>query len=383
MPETEVPEPSSPEDLDDYHYHDLQKLAADLGYGRIAGVKGDELKSFITGEFFDGTDPDQAGNQSEPASDEDECSSATPTASSTESQPTTSENSSTNGEATTDGGSITVSHEGKEKLSPEGFEDESVSSIDAPDGVDLPDDVTPDDLEPGDDEETIEGDAANDPQDGDDSGSDSGLLSRIRGESDEKTPEDVVEDAPNEAERDRRENLLSQLEGSTAESSDDVDETGEQPDEQSDSADTTATSSPSPTQMGNGLVVDESLMATLFGLPFSQASEVTGWDGWELSEQEKRANAELIVAYCDEQNIDLSAGSMLAMSLMSTVGGRAAGYMQHRRSGTDSAEPAESVEEQSENGATAEQVAEAIGSEQPDEQSPDDGNFDFSDSSTW
>jgi hypothetical protein len=313
----------------------------------------------------------------------------------------------------TDGGqdptdSVDVGHQGTEKLSPAGHEDESVSSIDAPAGVNLPEGTTPDDLEPD------EGDTQDQSGDGDDSTQESqapepddsggenqadnssgGLLSRIRGSSDSdegepRSTEEIVEDADTEEERNRREDLLAQLEAS---------DQGEATDDEQ-----AATGEPDPKRMQNGLVVDENLVSTLFQLPFSQAAQVTGWDGWDVSDPEAEANAELIVAYCNEQDIDLSTGSMLAMSLMSTVGGRAAGYAKHRRNGGTSADAtavSDPVEEpepdtepaETEHRAPEEDRTQATETVSPDEPTSEQGQpeavaeggdgFDFHDPDTW
>jgi hypothetical protein len=316
------------------------------------------------------------------------------------------------GNRETDGGpttadSVDVSHEGTEKLSPAGHEDESVSSIDPPESVELPEDTTPDDLDPEQGATQVQsddgGDSTQDHQapEPDDFGgetetdsSSGGLLSRIRGtsgsdEDESRSSEEIVEDADTEAERDRRADLLAQLEGS--------DQRGTAGDEQATGE------GPDPKRMQNGLVVDESLVSTLFQLPFSQAAQVTGWEGWEVSDPEAEANAELIIAYCDEQNIDVSTGSMLAMSLMSTVGGRAAGYAKHRRNGgtdTGSTTPSAPIEEtdeteatETEHGEDEQDRAEPTETESPDEPTSAQGQaeavaeggdaFDFHDPETW
>jgi len=266
----------------------------------------------------------------------------------------------------TDGGDggegVEVGHEGKEKLSPDGFEDESVASIEPPDGLDLPEGTNPEDFEPEPDSTTVDHDPEPEPEPEPEQSS-GGLLSRIRGDSGKtETTEEVVEDAPTEAENERRQELADRLKGADG---------GPTPEPEDTDQPTTSTTS-------QGLVVDEDLVASLFGLPFAQAKNATGWDGWELSDEERDANARLIVAYCDEQNIDLSAGGMLAMSLMSTVGGRAAGYARHRKSqGDDDPEPEP-------DSPPVDAESEAAEQDEQDEQTPDDGDgFDFSQSSTW
>jgi len=304
-----------------------------------------------------------------------------------------------------DGGteSVEVSHEGTEKLSPSGFEDESTSAIDPPEGVTLPEDVSPDDFEPVDRRTATdpEPEPQRDVSDTPDSTSDDGLLSRIRGGNtgEVESPGDVVNDADDEEERDRRREVLEHLESASQEGPESRTEEPEADlDAEPDTADdSTAGGSPSTTTT-QGMVVDDDLVASLFGMPFAQAAEATGWEGWRLSAEEKRTNARLLVAYCDSQNIDLSEGTMLAMSLMSTVGGRAAGYAQYRRSQgdgetTDAAPerdptPDPEAQQGSTDGPTA---ATSAPDDTPKTAVTDGGetgesdgkSFDFADSSTW
>jgi hypothetical protein len=335
--------------------------------------------------------PEESTDDPEPTDGPDEPTEPEPTP-----EPEPSPEASASAEATTDGGEmVAVGHEGKEKLSPAGFEDQNVSSINAPDGVELPDDTTPEDFEPEPDSPAVDHDPEPEPEpepENNGQGGGSGLLSRIRGDSSpSESTSEVVDDAPTDAEADRREQVLGALEGA----SDDPTEIAEP---EGDGDRNTST-------MQNGLVMDEDLVASLFGLPFAQAKNATGWDGWELSEEEKEANARLIVAYCDEQNIDLSAGGMLAMSLMSTVGGRVAGYAKHRKTESDDAddgeasasvdrdpEPTPSEETATDGGDEAAPTrSEETATDGGDEAAPtrsetteaDAEAFDFSDSSTW
>jgi hypothetical protein len=341
-----------------------------------AGEGNDPEPSATTAEASDRTTPEA---DSEP--------SATSPA-----DPTPEPESTQEATASTDGGEmVAVGHEGKEKLSPAGFEEQDVSSIDAPDGVDLPDDVSPEDFEPGDDAPSRGREAEPEPEpepEPEESDGEGGLLSRIRGDSSaSESTSEVVEEAPTDAEADRREEVVSALEGATDGPT--VPEDAE-PGGDGESRNTST--------MSNGLVMDEDLVASLFGMPFAQAADATGWDGWELTDEEREANARLIVAYCDEQNIDLSAGGMLAMSLMSTVGGRVAGYAQHRKGQSDdeadAADPSASVdhdpdEEPTETAPVEEsEPTEEPRSEptrdEPTETTEADGEaFDFADSSTW
>jgi len=103
------------------------------------------------------------------------------------------------------------------------------------------------------------------------------------------------------------------------------------------------------------------------------------------------------VAFCDEQNIDLSAGGMLAMSLMSTVGGRVAGYARHRKTESDDAdggeasasvdrdpEPTRSEETATDGGDEAAPTRSEPTRDEPSETTEADAEaFNFSDSSTW
>lgn len=301
-------------------------------------------------------------------------------------EPTEAVEDPTDPEPATDGGDIVaVGHEGKEKLSPDGFEEQAVASIEAPDGVELPDDANPDDFEPdaapsaqknSDPKNSADPDPEPEPEQ-DNSGS-GGLLSRIRGDSEPETTGEVVEDAPDADEADRRAEVLGAIEGAS-----DGPTAEPEPEAEGDQPNTSTTS--------HGLVMDEDLVANLFGLPFNQAANATGWDGWELSKEEKEANARLIVAYCDEQDIDLSAGGMLAMSLMSTIGGRAAGYARHRKheQAEAEAEPdaASADPDPDEQAAEAEpverQTSRSTSTEQTTDAAADGDDFDFGDSETW
>jgi hypothetical protein len=228
--------------------------------------------------------------------------------------------------------------------------------MDPPEDSDLPDDVTPDDfeaVEEGDSpDKTGESDpqtAEPDPEDDGESEESSGVLDKLRnGDSDdeddnqktkaggnpEESPQEIVEEADDPEEQERRQRVLDSLNGATEDEEQNRDETPKSKPNQGDadpSVQSQCDPSPKPAQMQNGMVVDEKLLETLFGLPFDQAANVTGWDGWRLSAEEKEANARLLRAYADEQNIDLGPGVMLAMSLGSTVGGRAVGYTRYRK----------------------------------------------------
>ncbi len=407
MADNDSERPASKEDLAGYNYDDLQALAADLGYGRIVGETRDDLVQFIVDELGLRDDPAPEQSQQDSAveaeeqRDSDPQPPELPAGSAEDSEDATEDLQSLDEE--TDGGtdSVQVDHEGNEKLSPAGFEDESVSSIEPPDGVDLPEDANPDDFEPDADAseqrargsnaetETQEPADATPDSERDDSGGGGGVLSRLTGGSNgsTETTEDVVQDADDPAERDRRDQLRQRLEQATT--GGDPEPAGEEPtSDDSETRETTTTS--------QGIVMDQDLVADLFGMPFEQAAEATGWEGWRLSETERKANARLIAAYCDERGIDLSTGGMLAMSLMSTVGGRVAGYSRYRKRESDSEnsepvtsdqEPAEHEQrEQTEESAVhqrdraaATTAAEADGG-QP---GSDSNGVDLNDPSTW
>jgi hypothetical protein len=265
--------------------------------------------------------------------------------------------------------SIDVGHDGQEKLSPKGWDDEAVSSIDPPEGVDV-DGFGPDDFEPEPavtptpDSPPTKSDPDPDPEPSDASDS-SGLLGRIRGDSDtERSTDEIVEDADSPAERDRRQELLEQL--------DDAGGPTVPPEAQE------ADEGPTPAEAQPRLVVNQELVESLFRMPFSQAAQATGWDGWELSDAEAQANAELFVAWCRENDVDLSTGTMLAMSLVSTVGGRAAGYVRYRR--TSDTGPQPDPDDAPDSDAD---TADAQAPDRPDESTGDDVGFDFNDPETW
>lgn len=177
-------------------------------------------------------------------------------------------------------------------------------------------------------------------------------------ESDEPEPDthqtrQIVEDAPNDRERQRREDVLSTFEQSTTAS--DPEQPGQSP----------------------GLVVDEDLLAELIGMPFAQIGGASEWDGWELTKDEKKTNAKLLAAYCEENDIDLGTGTMLAVSLSSTVGGRVVRYNKWKKS--DSNPKAIESEEASEPEQPATPTAEADGGSG----GTSNGDFDSYNPETW
>ncbi|ELZ22408.1 hypothetical protein C475_17888 [Halosimplex carlsbadense 2-9-1] len=367
------PTPDSAAELESLDYGEKQSLAAEHGFGRIVGIEEQELEDYLTDTLdFEATaeqsetderaeEPDeQAGSEPEPDSERDTVSDST------------TEDAST---AETDG--LGVGHEGKEKLSPENAPDDDGTAVEPPEGLDL-EGIGPDDLEPQpaptEEQETEPEPQPSVPEEQNESNQSEsgGLLSKIKGDdSDEqRSTEEIVEDTDDPAERERREDVLSALKGSDPDAG-----AADQPEE------------PDPTQMQNGMVVDESLVSTLFGMPFDQAAQATGWDGWTLSESEKQANAQLLVAYCDEQNIDLSTGSLLAMSLVQTIGGRAAGYARYRKQESDDSNQRGEHRERPDRERQRDD-SESETDDEPDEsederESGGKDEFDFDDSDTW
>jgi|GEM_PF-5316168 len=367
------PTPDSVAELESLDYGEKQSLAAEHGFGRIVGVETDELENYLT----DALDLEATAEQSEPAErptkpDEQGGSEPEPDSDSNTVSDSTTEDTSTE---ETDG--LGVGHEGKEKLSPENAPDDDGTAVEPPEGLDL-EGIGPDDLEPQptptEEQETEPEPQPSVPEDQTESNQSEsgGLLSKIKGDdSDEqRSTEEIVEDTDDPAERERREDVLSALKGSDPSAG-----AADQPEE------------PDPTQMRNGMVVDESLVSTLFGMPFDQAAQVTGWDGWTLSEAEKQANAELLVAYCDEQNINLSTGSLLAMSLVQTIGGRAAGYARYRKQESDDSNQRDDDRERAERERRTDDSDRETDDEpnESEEQTESGGTdeFDFNDSETW
>jgi len=361
------PAPTAVKDLNTLAYSQKQQLAAANDYGRIVGVQESDLDEFLVETFDLSSDEQQRdGEDSEPERGTQNVTNSESTDESTEPQ--------------TD--AVTVGHEGKEKLSPENAPDDEGTAVEPPTGVEL-DGMTPDDLEADADTTADQGEDSRDAGEpskrnqSDDSDEDSGLLDLIRGDSD-RSAEDIVEDAPTEEERQRREEVRDTFSQSFGSSDEEV--------EESIDAQASSTSDPMPagTQQASGMVVDESVVRHLIGMPFSSAAAMTGWDGWELSEKEKAANAELFVAMCDEHDVEVGPTVMFAVSMAGTAGGRMMRYRQQRDTAdtpTDEPpeEPAEFDDVESVPGGW--EVRETP--EQPTEQTEDSGEFDFEDSSNW
>lgn len=328
------------EDKELWSYADLQKLGAETGYGTIVGVQRPELIEHAVDALSLPETAETADREERPT-----------TADSVENQGTEADAMKSDGGRTVEqqkeedreppeSDALEVGHEGSEKLSPEGAPDNSGATVEPPEGV--PDDLSPDDLEPGaapaprgqtadDSENQSESSETADTPDEDDDSDSGGLLDRIRGdnESETRSPEEIVEDADDPEERDRREEVLGQLDDAMA-AEDDVDQ------EESTDADPSGDPSPAPTpstSKSNGMIVDESVVGHLIDLPFNGAAAATGWEGWELTPQERQANAELFVAAADEHDIDVGPTAMLALSVAGTFGGRAMRY--RRQSSSD------------------------------------------------
>lgn len=165
---------------------------------------------------------------------------------------------------------------------------------------------------------------------------------------DVKNTEDIVNEADDPEERERREEMLGELENNTFENGG-----------------------------GVGLEVDEDLMARLFQMPFSSMSEVTGYDGWELTDAEAETNAELFIAYCEENNVEISTGAMLLMSLSQTVGTRTVGYMRYKKQQKPDKSKGSSKQERKDRPKEKQDNSE-------DDEMPDvTGGFDPADPQTW
>jgi len=360
--------PTAVEDLNTLSYNQKQQLAAANDYGRIVGVQESELDEFLVQTFdLPSGEQQRDGEDSEPEQGTQNV--------------TNSESTDESTEPETD--AVTVGHEGKEKLSPENAPDDEGTAVDPPTGVDM-DGMTPADLEADATATADQGEDSGDagepakPDQSEDSEEGGGLLDRIRGDSD-RSADDIVEDAPTEEERQRREEVRESFGQSFGSSDEEV--------EESVDAQSSATSDPAPagTQHASGMVVDESVVRHLIGMPFSTAAAMTDWDGWELSEQEKAANAELFVAMCDEHDVDVGPTVMFAVSMAGTAGGRMMRYRQQR--GTGEAPTDETPEEPAEFDDDVESVPGGRevrqSPEQPAEQIEDSGEFDFNDSDNW
>jgi hypothetical protein len=221
----------------------------------------------------------------------------------------------------TDGGSDTLSvgHEGSEKLQPEGAPGGSKTNIPAPEGVDA-DGYTAEDFE-HDEDLSDAGHVEDDDNAGDDG--DGGLMDRIAGGGSSRSSEEIVEDSDSEEERRRKEELKQRLEEQVEEGGDPTPEPEE-----------TGTNGPESTETARtqgGIRVDASMVESVIGMPFNTAAAATGWDGWELTEQEREDNAELLVAVCEEHDVDLSATVLFALSMGGTLSGKAVQYRRHKQ----------------------------------------------------
>lgn len=382
--------PTTRDALAGVHYSEKQSLAADLGYGTIVGVSSDDLEEFIASKLFDDAgalreeyvDGDLSTENSEESTSVDE--------------PPVDDDRDDDVEQRTDGGSSTdslsIGHEGKEKLSPEGAPDDDNAAVEPPEGVDLDgysmNDLEPDqnsdpvDVDDDSDNSTQEHENANSP---DDSKSGS-LLSRIKGDN-KRSSDDIVEDADTEEERQRRENLKHQFDKAMNSESSTNGEDVAAADRTGDVAGAGKTHTP------NGIVVDEALVGHLIDMPFNTAAAATGWDGWELSSSERAANAELFVAMCDEQDIDLSPTVMFALSIGGTASGKALRYKRHKSKTDDVVdadpveEPSDDVDEQRADGGHGDRAGGRPQVRPPvksgERQTGESGGFDFENSEDW
>ncbi|QLH83361.1 hypothetical protein [Halosimplex pelagicum] len=354
------PTPESIEELESLDYSEKQSLAADHDYGRIVGTTQEELEEFLT-DALDLAEPAEQSETRERAGDSDEQDDSEPEP---DSDRDTVSNSTTESASTGETDAIEVGHEGSEKLSPEDAPDDDGTAVEPPDELDM-DGISPDDLEPDTDtgpspspeKSETPSETAERQEDGD--GSD-GLLSRIKGD-ESKSSEEVVEDAETEAERERRREVKDQLSGSMSggeQGSDDPAPTGS-------------------TQQAAGMVVDESVVGHLIAMPFNTAAAATDSDAWELTAQERQANAELFIAMCDERGIDVSETTMFALSMAGTFSSKAIQY--RRETSDESDEPADpGPSGEPDPGGSQEQVSSDDQSE-----SGQSGEIDFEDSSTW
>ena len=360
-------------DPERWPYEDLQRLAAENDYGRIVGEARDDLIEYCVETLEVDSEPAD-GNQPETTPEPDS------TEADSDHEPDPEPEQTEGREQKTDGGTqtaqtideISVGHEGEEKLAPEHAPDDDGTAVEPPEGVNL-DGIGPDDLEPDTQAAPEPARDRSEPQsesserqadtDGDDSG---GLLSRIKGDQ-SKSSEDIVEEADTEDERQRREEVRDQLAGAMG---------GDE-----------STNDPAPaesTKQASGMVVDETVVGHLIAMPFNTAAAATDWDGWELSQRERQANAELFIAMCDERGIDVSETTMFALSMAGTFSGRAIQYRRHKSEQAD--ETAEAPEEEfdltdpteGESGSAA-----APGAREVQSQNSQQDDFDFGNSDTW
>ncbi len=372
--------PTTPEGLTDLRYSDLQSLAADHGYGRIVGEQREDLVEYLASEAYprrDGSDDRAVDGEDQGVDD-----SADSVETDSDRQP---EQRADGGSAVEQTDSIDVGHDGKEKLSPEGAPNNDKAAVEAPENVDLGD-AGMDDIEPdpeiagratNDRSETTSVDDGQEDIDDDDGG---GPLSKLRGGS-EKSSKEIVEEADDPEERDRRDDLRERVKNAMSGGSSSSADSG------TDSVDGESTASaPAGTQRANGVVMDESVVGALMELPFNTASAATGWDGWELSESEREANAELFIAMCDEHDVELSAATMFALSIGGQLSGR---FMRYKRETASEDEPVESSNDPAQTdgeSATSDGQSEQQAQTESEPEVTDESNsdeFDFSDSSTW
>lgn len=353
--------PSSRAELEDkerWPYNDVQSLAAELDYGPIVGEDRADLIDHSV-EALD-LPPTEADSQVDRETDRQGSTVATQ-GDNTSSQEDVEEDSDRStatyepagdgdrapDRGKTDGGtqtapsteSIEVGHEGSEKLQPEGAPESDGTAVAPPEGLES-EDIDPDLLEPGATESATEssagateveqtgadhGEEVQEPDDSEDQ-SDGGLRERL-GLGGDESSEDVVEEADDPEERERREQFKKKLEGAMGGADqEDVEDAVD------DAGGSQAPSTSPGTTTAQGMVVDEEIVENLIAMPFNFAAGATDWDGWELSKQERQANARLFVAMCDEHDVDVGPTVMFALSMGGTAMGKTMRYRRYKAS---------------------------------------------------
>lgn len=284
-----------------------------------------------------------------------------------------SDESPSNSGESADEDALNVEHEGSDKLSPDGFESEQTSSVEPPEEVDLPDDVSPDDLEPAESDDSLE--PRPDSPESDES---------------DKSAQDIVDDAPDEQSRDRRQKVLDHLDGKVEGESDDDEhdedehESADQSTSAAESA-TTADQNRGETSQMQGGLIDDSLLGMVIGMPFNSADQLSEFDGWKLTTEERETLQKLVKTWAEEKNIDLDANVLLAFSAANVLSAKIGGYAQYRRQ-QSSGESSESRPNSSESSTSTSERPDEPTPENSDERESESGEsseFDPEDPSTW
>ncbi|NLV08737.1 hypothetical protein GOC74_02135 [Halomicrobium mukohataei] len=373
------------EDPEQWPYNDVQALAAELDYGVIVGEdRQDLIEHSVEALSLDSdSTPEVTEESSEDADSVEEHADEPSPADSEPDQPIQRTDGGTQTAPETD--NIAVGHEGKEKLAPEHAPDDDGTAVEPPDGVNL-DGISPDDLEPTTsstpeesvDQQENQSENAGDATEPEESES-GGILDRIRGDSD-RSSEEIVNDADSPEEKERRAEMRAQLADSM--DGDSTDGAGDR--------DPSGGGTGQATQQAAGMMVDENVVGQLIAMPFNTASAATGWDGWELTQQERQANAELFIAMCDERGIDVGPTTMFALSMGGTIAGRTMQYKRQKSESSDNtgkerpssadSSTGETDREQTGNGGGTPRIPESSGNQS---ESSDSDGFDFDDPSTW